>query len=124
MSNPFIVRDILIVRFPLHNPQGREQEGIRPALVVGVPQKLGISRFSTLIVAPITTDKRQPWSSTSSNLYPKLTSGQGGLPKDSIILLDQIRAIDLNRIVRYLGTLKLEDYQPILNSLNNLLSVT
>ena len=116
MPDPIVVGDLVIARFPTQNPQGREQFGVRPALVVGVPQRLGIPRFPLLIVAPMTSDRSQTWAVASPDLYPTLAGGEAGLPQNSIILLDQVRAIDLNRIVRYLGSLSSERYQPILNS--------
>lgn len=120
-SNPFDIGDIIIVKFPLHNPQGKEQEGIRPAVVIGIPQKVGNSRFPIILVAPMTTEKGQMWASSSPNLYPKLFEGQAGLPKASIILLDQIRAIDLKRVVRYLGTLKPVEYQFIFTNIQKII---
>jgi mRNA interferase MazF len=35
--------DVVMVAFPRHNPRGHEQEGMRPAIVVGVPH--GPMRF-------------------------------------------------------------------------------
>jgi mRNA interferase MazF len=121
MSDPIVVGDVVIARFPTQNPQGREQEGIRPALVIGVPQKLGIPRFPLIIVAPMTSDRAQSWAVASLNLYPKLASGEAGLPQNSIVLLDQVRAIDSNRIVRYLGSISSDRYRPILNNLQTML---
>jgi mRNA interferase MazF len=37
MSDAIVVGDVVIARFPTQNPQGREQEGIRRALVIEVP---------------------------------------------------------------------------------------
>lgn len=61
MSNLLAVRDIVIIKFPCQNPQGREQEGIRPGLIVGFPQKIGIPRFPLVFVAPLTTDRNQSY---------------------------------------------------------------
>ena len=121
MSDPIIIGDVVIARFPTQNPQGKEQEGIRPALIIGIPQKLGVPRFPLIIVAPMTSDRSQSWAVTSPTLYPKLAAGEAGLPQNSIVLLDQVRAIDLNRIVRYLGSLSSNRYRPILNSLQAML---
>ena len=120
MSNNLAVRDIVIVRFPSQNPQGREQEGIRPALIVGLPQTLGNPRFALIFIAPLTTNRNQNWANASPSLYPPLSQGDANLPQNSLVLLDQIRAIDLNRLVRYLGTLTTEQYKPILHSLKKI----
>ncbi|QSJ16504.1 hypothetical protein JYQ62_33115 [Nostoc sp. UHCC 0702] len=45
--------DVLTASFPQQNPQGREQEGCRPAIVVGFPNRLGIPRFSLIVVIPM-----------------------------------------------------------------------
>ena len=121
MPDLLAVGDLVIARFPNQNPQGREQEGIRPCLIVGFPQNIGVPRFPLIFVIPLTTDRNQSWAIASPYLYPKLTSGQGNLPHNSIILLDQFRAIDLNRIDRYLGSLTTEEYQPIFSSLQKML---
>jgi mRNA interferase MazF len=121
MPDPIVIGDVVIARFPTQNPQGREQEGIRPALIIGIPQKLGTPRFPLIIVVPMTSDRAQSWAVASPTLYPKLASGEAGLPQNSIILLDQVRAIDSNRIVRYLGTLASDRYRPILDSLQTIL---
>lgn len=121
MSETIVIGDVVIARFPTQNPQGREQEGIRPTLIIGVPQKLGIPRFPLIIVAPMTSDRNQSWAVISATLYPRLAAGEAGLPQNSIILLDQLRAIDLNRIVRYLGSLSSDRYRPIFNNLQTML---
>jgi mRNA interferase MazF len=122
MFDLLAVGDLVIARFPSQNPQGREQEGSRPALIVGFPQRIGIPRFPLALVAPLTTDRRQSWALASPELYPVLSMGQGNLPRNSIVLLDQIRAIDLNRLDRYLGTLTAEEYQRIFSSIQKMLS--
>lgn len=43
--------DIVTVAFPEQIPQAREQEGYRPAIIVGMPERLGIPRFRLVIVA-------------------------------------------------------------------------
>lgn len=45
MSDLLAIGDLVIARFPKQNPQGREQEGIRPGLIVGFPQNIGVPRF-------------------------------------------------------------------------------
>jgi mRNA interferase MazF len=58
----------------------------------------------------------------TGNLYPKLAAGIANLPQNSIALLDQVRSLDSNRLVRYLGTLVTEQYQPIQNGLVRMLN--
>jgi mRNA interferase MazF len=47
-TRPLKVGDIVTTRFPEQMPQGREQEGYRPAIVVGFPNLLGIARFQVI----------------------------------------------------------------------------
>lgn len=114
--------DVVTVRLPLQNPQGREQEGYRPAIVVGFPIRLGVPRFQLIIVIPITTDRGQAWAIASPDLYPRFPAGIAGLRSASITLLDQVRAIDVNRIVEYRGSLTVDQYAPILSGLQHMIS--
>lgn len=114
--------DVVTARFPQQNPQGREQEGFRPAIVVGFPNRLGIPRFSLIVVIPITTDKGQTWALASPDLYPRFAAGVAGLSSPSIVLLDQIRVIDVSRIVDYRGSLTPDEYQPILIGLQRMIT--
>ncbi|MUG98660.1 type II toxin-antitoxin system PemK/MazF family toxin [Scytonema sp. UIC 10036] len=114
--------DIVTARFPEHNPQGREQQGYRPAIVVGFPNRIGIPRFSLVIVVPMTTDKGQLWALSSPHLYPRFPIGVAQLRTPSIALLDQVRVIDVNRIVAYRGSLTPDQYEPILIGLQRIIS--
>jgi mRNA interferase MazF len=105
--------DIYLVVFPEHDPRGHGQEGVRPALVLAVPPK---PRFPVILAAPLTTDRAQPWVKEAPNLYPRLPGGAGGLPVDSILLLDQTRSIDAARVRRLLGTLNRKAFGPILEN--------
>ncbi|MBD0392829.1 MAG: type II toxin-antitoxin system PemK/MazF family toxin, partial [Microcoleus sp. C1-bin4] len=49
-----------------------------------------------------------------------LRAGVGNLTADSIVLLDQVRAVDIRRVLRYLGSLTAEEYQPIANGLKGI----
>lgn len=79
--------------------QGSEIAKTRPA--VTIQNDIG-NRFSDVtIVAPIT-------SKYSTELYPTevlVNAPEGGLKVDSVVLLNQIRAIDKRRLTRRLGTL-------------------
>ncbi len=103
--------DIYLAEFPEHDPKGHEQEGVRPTLVLGVPAK---SRFPVLLAAPMTTDHAQPWAKAASGIYVRLSKGSGGLPADSILLLDQTRSLDAARVRRLLGTLDSKTFESVL----------
>lgn len=112
--------DIILVALPAHQPKGREQEGKRPALVVGIPP--GEVRYLVVLIAPLTTQAGE-WTQRNPAIYPKLVAGTGGLSQDSVVLLDQIRAIDARRITAYLGTLTSEEYAPILKGIQQILGI-
>jgi mRNA interferase MazF len=109
-----------LVLLPSHQPQGREQEGKRPAIVVGIPQ--GKVRYPVILIAPLTTQMGD-WVQKNSVLYPRLEAGVGNLSQPSIALLDQIRAIDVQRVVAYFGSLTTEQYRPILEGLRQILGI-
>lgn len=105
--------DVVTARFPAQDPQGHEQEGYRPAVVVGLPTTLGRPRFDLVLVVPLTTDRKQSWAAASPDLYPRLKAGVSGLPQDSLVLLEQTRTLDKDRLTRYLGQLSEKQYEPI-----------
>lgn len=112
-------QDLVIVELPRHRPSGHEQEGYRPAVVVGVPERLGTPRYPVLVVLPMTTQSG-PWAARSPDLYIPFAAGSAGLPQDSVALLEHLRGIDLRRVIRYLGTLTEEEYAPIRAGLRKL----
>lgn len=113
--------DVVTAQFPEQNPQGREQKGYRPAIVVGFPERLGVPRFRLIVVIPATTDRGQMWAMTSPDLYPRFPAGIAGLRSPSIALLDQLRVLDVNRIVEYRGSLTADQYAPILTGLQRMI---
>lgn len=104
---------VFVAEFPEHDPSGREQEGPRPAVLVGLPTNAGRPRFPVLMLAPVTSFKGQPWVAEAPDLYPLLRAGTGGLRVDSVALMDQTRALDASRVVRYLGALTPQEYAPL-----------
>ena len=112
--------DLILVILPSHQPKGREQEGRRPAIVVGIPQ--GEVRYPVLLIAPLTTQTGD-WVQKNTSLYPGLEAGVGGFSQASVVLVDQIRAIDVRRVVAYLGSLTTKEYKPIQNALKQLLEI-
>jgi len=111
--------DVVLVSLPQSVPPMHEQQGIRPAIVVGIPP--GETRYLLVVIAPLTTRMGQ-WVRQNPVIYPKLPAGTGGLTQDSVVLLDQIRAIDAQRIVKYIGSLASKEYAPIAAGINQLLN--
>lgn len=115
------IGDVITAKFPSQNPSGREQEGYRPAIVVGIPSRLGELRFPLVFVVPMTTDRGQDWAANSPDLYVRFSIGIAGLKSPSIALLDQVRAIDISRIVAYRGSLTPQQYVAIAESLKKIM---
>ena len=78
---------------------GSEQNGIRPAIVI--QNNMGNRYSPTYIVAAVTSRL----SGKSDLPTHVLLSDVKGLPRKSVILLEQIRTIDNSRICSYITTL-------------------
>ncbi|MCC5659683.1 type II toxin-antitoxin system PemK/MazF family toxin [Nostoc sp. XA010] len=105
--------DVIIVSLPTSTPRGREQQGTRPAVVIGIPW--GEVRYSMLMITPLTTQSGS-WAFNNPSLYPLLLAGAGVC----LVLLDQTRGLDINRVLAYLGTLTPEQYVSIADGLRQL----
>ena len=78
---------------------GSEQGGIRPVLIIS--NDIGNSHSPTVIIAAI-TGKTQTKAKLPTHTEVKDVEG---LDRDSIILLEQIRTIDKQRIKNHMGTM-------------------
>lgn len=86
---------------------GAEIRKTRPALII--QNNIGNRYSSTTIVAAIT-------SKFDEHLYPTevlVMPPEGGLEVPSVVALNQIRAIDLQRLVAPLGTFKPETMERV-----------
>lgn len=101
--------DVISVRLPTNSPQGHEQEGFRPAIVVGVPGNFTQPRFPLVFIVPMTSDHAQPWILAAPELYLRLPAGSGGLRSASVVLMDQLRSLDIDRIVNFKGSLSTDE---------------
>ncbi len=89
---------------------GSEQGGIRPVLVV--QNDIGNKYSPTIIAAAITSQINK------SKLPTHIEVGQeSGLPKDSVILLEQIRTLDKRRLKEKIGEIPRETMQQVNNAL-------
>jgi mRNA interferase MazF len=93
--------DVVFIDLPFHNPKGREQEGRRPAVIIGVP--LGDVRYPVVVVVPLTT-QFGGWAKKNPALY-------------------QIRAVDTQRVIGYLGSLSVDQYLPIIDGVRQILDL-
>lgn len=78
---------------------GSEQGGIRPVLIV--QNDVGNKYSPTVIAAAITSQQ------TKAKLPTHIAIGAnlGGLSKDSVVLLEQVRTIDKKRLKEKMGTI-------------------
>ena len=91
------------------NPQiGTEPGKTRPVLVIQTNLLNKISHPSTL-VCPITTNIENK----TEILRVHLKKGISNLHEDSDILIDQIRAIDNNRLLKRVGNLTVDQIQQV-----------
>mgnify|MGYP005810057467 CR=1 FL=1 len=78
--------------------EGSEQGGTRPVVVVS---RDALNRFSPVVVICSITE-----ASNKKKVYPshvRVPSGTGGLTMDSIVVCEQVRAINKTRLRRVLG---------------------
>lgn len=78
---------------------GSEQGGVRPVLVV--QNNIGNKYSPTIIVAAITSKINKAKLPT----HIEIEATKFGLPKDSVVLLEQIRTIDKKRLRERIGKL-------------------
>lgn len=105
--------DVVTVALPTRDPQGHEQEGFRPAVVVGLPDVLGPGRFPFIVLVPLTSYKGQPWVQAAPERYPVMPAGTARLRSASVALVDQVTAVDATRLRRLRGPLGAERYKQI-----------
>ena len=96
---------------------GSEQGGVRPVLVV--QNNVGNKYSPTIIVAAIT-------SQTKANLptHVALEAAEGGLSKNSVVLLEQLRTIDKRRLKEHIGTLSEKQLPTVDRALSVSLGIT
>ena len=86
---------------------GSEIKKTRPALIL--QNDIGNKHSPITIVAAISSQFDEP-------LYPTevlIKAAEGGLPKDSVVLLNQVRSIDKGRLIKRLGRLKLTTMEKV-----------
>lgn len=93
---------------------GSEQGGIRPVLII--QNDVGNKYSPTVIAAAITSQKYK----TKLPTHIQVGAAGCGLSKDSIVLLEQVRTIDKQRLKEKMGTLDISS----MNMVNHALSVS
>jgi len=81
---------------------GSEQGGVRPVLVV--QNDIGNKYSPTVIAAAVTSQINKAKLPT----HIELRASDYGLPKDSVVLLEQIRTLDKRRLKERIGEIPLD----------------
>lgn len=110
--------DILWIDFPESNVPGREQQGQRPAIVIGVDLPGGA--LPTQFVIPMTSNLDALRFAGTVKVEP---SQQNGLNSTSVALCFQLRAIDKKRVLRTAGTLEANDLSRVIAEVKRLLGI-
>ena len=90
---------------------GSEQGGVRPVLVI--QNNVGNKYSPTVIVSAITSQINKAKIPT----HIELSSKDFGLPKDSVVLLEQLRTIDKKRLKEKIGEVSDDKMQCVDNAL-------
>lgn len=90
---------------------GSEQGGIRPVLIV--QNDIGNKYSPTIIAAAVTSKLNKARLPT----HIEIPSEAYGLPKDSVILLEQLRTLDKRRLKDKIGLLDSETMEKVNNAL-------
>ena len=93
---------------------GSEQGGVRPVLVV--QNDVGNKYSPTVIAAAVTSQLTKAKLPT----HIAISAGEYGLPKDSVVLLEQIRTIDKRRLREKIGELPIS----MMNKVNDALMIS
>lgn len=110
-----------VVRVDLPRPRGtpgREQFGLRPAIVVQDEPRL--ANLSTVLIVPLTSN--QTASKFSGSIWIAPTK-ENGLSVESIALTQQVRAIDRSRVQDTLGEISRDDAVLLDDQLRSLLKI-
>ena len=97
---------------------GSEQGGVRPVVVI--QNDVGNRYSPTIIVAPVTSRQTKTKMPTHVSI---VASEEYGLPRDSVVLLEQIRTIDKQRLKDKIGSFDSRKMIQIDNAINISLAV-
>ncbi len=99
MARQYRRGDIFTVDF--EPVRGHEQGKVRPALII--QNDIGNQYSPTIIVAAITSGERARY-----DVNVEIKATEGGLVRDSLVLLNQIRTVDKSRLGHYWGHISKE----------------
>ena len=116
MKKSFYIRRGDVYYADLNPVYGSEQDGIRPVLVI--QNDIGNEKSNTIIVAAISSKIKK--TNLPTHVY---IHGNKLLPKYSVILLEQIRTIDKDRLHSYKTHLSNDIMRKVDNAILNSLGI-
>ena len=97
---------------------GSEQGGLRPVLII--QNDVGNKYSPTVIAAAITSKTTKTKLPTHIGIEANLGTVGGGLLRDSVVLLEQVRTIDKQRLKEKMGHLD----ESVMKSVNEAIAVS
>lgn len=97
IKKPLSVKRGEVFMADLNPAKGSEQGGVRPVIVINNDKDYGMSNM--VIVLPVTTS----WSKRNLTQTHIRVRAVKGVPKDSVIVCEQIRTIDKQRLIEKVG---------------------
>ena len=113
-----IFGDIYLVEIPASAIEGREQQGLRPAIIVQTSDN--IDKVPTVLIIPFTTQIK---ASNFPFTFAVLPDSSNNLSSVSVALIFQLRAIDKKRLKNKIGKLNLNDMQVLKQTIKTLLNI-
>jgi mRNA-degrading endonuclease toxin of MazEF toxin-antitoxin module len=110
---------VVFADFPKHEPQSHEQEGERPAVVIGFSNY----HYSMFRLVPFTAlfdiknQRERVLSKNFPEVFPVFSKGVAGLERDSILLPNQARWLSSGRIIDRYGSLDAKQYAVVVAAL-------
>lgn len=103
--------DVFLVN--LDPVKGAEQKGTRPVVVI--QNDIGNEFSPVIIIAAITSKVKKLF-----DIYVKVSPPEGGLDRESVVLLNQIRTLDKTRIIKKSGSFSNE----VIKKINHALKIS
>ena len=119
VSKPMQRGDVVLVELPMISAApGREQVGLRPALII--QNDLTIGATPVVMIVPFTG---QLGALRFPHTVRVVATPSNGLTCESVSLVFQLRAIDVTRIRKKLGTIDNSDLCKIESEMHGLLAI-